>query len=152
MAIIATMKRIVSFITPVEKRAPVVKPLSKTINQAFLGDAIRDVLSLRKGLIVKAPMGCGKTTAIKNLLNDLGQQACFAIMTPREKLNRAMAKELGANFYKDVLSEPNRAKAKIMAQRVVGTLKKSWRQPSKSATTRNMSLQWMPMQAVKPMF
>ncbi|HHL18738.1 MAG TPA: hypothetical protein ENJ33_03270 [Thiothrix sp.] len=122
MAIIATMKRIVSFITPVEKRAPVVKPLSKTINQDFLGDAIRDVLSIRKGLIVKAPMGCGKTTAIKNLLNDLGQQACFAMMTPREKLNRAMAKELGANFYKDVLSEPNRAKAKIMAQRVVGTL------------------------------
>ncbi len=124
MALIATMKRIVSRIITPEKCAPVVEqePLSKTINQRFLGNAIRDVLPLRKGLIVKAPMGCGKTTAIKNLLNDLGQQTSFAIMTPREKLNRAMAKELGASFYKDVLREPNRAKAKIMAQRVVGTL------------------------------
>jgi hypothetical protein len=122
MAFIATMKRIVSSLISTENRAPVVKPLSKTINQIFLGDAIRDVLPIRKGLIVKAPMGCGKNTAIKNLLNDLGEHACFAIVTPREKLNRAMAKELGASFYKEVLSEPNRAKAKEMARRVVGTL------------------------------
>jgi hypothetical protein len=99
-----------------QKQSPI------TIKQRYLGNSIKEALQTSDSLIVHSPMGSGKTEAIKTLLKMADSHIRFAFSSPSTKLNRSIAKELGAHFYKDVLKEPNRKKRKTMAKRVVGTL------------------------------
>jgi len=98
------------------------RPSIISINQRYLGTSIEKALQTTQGLTVKSPMGSGKTEAVKKLIKTGEHSLNFAFVSPRTKLNRSIAKELNAHFYKDVLKQSNRKKRKAMAKRVVGTL------------------------------
>jgi hypothetical protein len=73
---------------------------SKTtiINQAYLGDKLKTALSRCRALLVDSIQGTGKTTAIKQVISGKA-----LMITPREKLNRAVASELdGFSYYGDI--------------------------------------------------
>ena len=73
---------------------------SKTtvINQAYLGDELKKALSRCRALLVDSIQGTGKTTAIKQVISGKS-----LMITPREKLNRAVASELPEfSYYGDI--------------------------------------------------
>lgn len=70
------------------------------INQQYLGDSLKVGLISFESLLVKSPQGTGKTSAVKALLRD--DYKVF-MMSPRDKLNQALSRELhNFNYYVDI--------------------------------------------------
>lgn len=109
-------------VPPTKKSTPERTPSCITVNKRYLGGLIAqafDTLETRF-LVVRSPLGTGKTTAIKKMIQQAGDGNVLVI-TSRETLNRAVAEELGLAFYKDVLSEKDRNTRKEMAKRMAIT-------------------------------
>lgn len=71
-----------------------------SINQAYLGDSLKDAVSRSATVLAKSPQGTGKTTAVKALINDDDK---VLMMSPRDKLNHALSKDLsGFSYYVDI--------------------------------------------------
>lgn len=70
------------------------------INQQYLGDSLKVSLLTCASLLVESPQGTGKTSAVKALLRD---EYKVLMMSPRDKLNQALSKELsGFSYYVDI--------------------------------------------------
>lgn len=91
------------------------------INQQYMGDSIQQALSECKFLNVRSEKGTGKTSALRKIITDIGSDGAILIVTPRKRLNYAMAGELGLNYYEHVKNEIDAGKRGEMAKRMVTT-------------------------------
>ena len=81
------------------------------INQRYLGESLRNALDKTRVLGVLAPYGCGKTTAIKQIISSMSDDARILFITPRKSLNTAIAGDFeGINCYSDIKQETNKSK------------------------------------------
>ena len=91
------------------------------INQQYLGDSVANACKEWRFLLVKSDKGTGKTTAMKVVICSLDEAEAILFVTPRKKLNYALAHDLGLYYYEYIKNEPDKAKRKMMARRMVVT-------------------------------
>ena len=91
------------------------------ITQQYLGDSVANACKDWRFLLVKSAMGTGKTTAMKVVISGLNDDENILFITPRKKLNYALAHDLNLNYYEDVKNEGDKATRKELARRMVVT-------------------------------
>jgi hypothetical protein len=85
------------------------------ITQRYLGDSLGFTLKLTRCLGVLAPYGNGKTTAIKNIIRTMPDNARILFITPRKSLNVAIAGSFSnINCYLDIKKETDINKKVLM--------------------------------------
>lgn len=78
------------------------------INQTYLGDSLKDAVARFSTVLAKSFQGTGKTYAVKVLIKADDGDVIKAgdnkvlMISPREKLNRALANEMGFSYYADI--------------------------------------------------
>lgn len=96
-------------------------PSTIHIDQQYLGDSLYNASLKHPFLGVLSEKGTGKTTAAKRIIESCNDEDGILLMTPRKKLNEAMAKALGFYYYEDVKKEPNREIRRMMMRRMATT-------------------------------
>lgn len=91
------------------------------IDQQYLGESLYQASLKHPFLGVKSEKGTGKTTAAKRIIESCSAEDGILLVTPRKKLNSAMASDLGLYYYEDVKKESNRELRRMMMRRMATT-------------------------------
>ena len=105
--------------TPVDGVPPI--PSIIRIDQQYLSESVAKACEQWRFLLVKSAMGTGKTTAMRAVISRLDDSENILMVTPRKKLNYALAHDLHLNYYEDVKGATDKTIRKEMARRMVVT-------------------------------
>ena len=72
------------------------------IDTQYLGSSLFDASQRYRVLLVKSPMGTGKTFAVKKILSEAGADANILLLSSRKKLLQSLASDLQLSYYEHV--------------------------------------------------